>query len=186
MTVSTPQAPRTSTAGTWKIDEAHSEIAFSVRHTMVGRVRGEFTAFDGQVVVGETPLGSCAHVRIDMGSVDTGNPRRDDHLRSPDFFDVAAFPKMTFRSTALRAHGPRYQLDGRLTVKDNTKPISFDVALGSFRCDPAGDLRVRAAVAGALDRSDFGVDFNLVLHAGGVLVANRVEIHMDIEAVLAR
>jgi polyisoprenoid-binding protein YceI len=173
-----------STSGTWTIDEARSEIAFSVRHTMVGRVRGEFTAFGGQIVVGETPLASCAIAHIEMGSVDTGNARRDDHLRSPDFFDVDVFPTMAFYSTAIRGHGPRYQLDGRLTVKDNVQPISLDVELRRFGRDPAGDLRVAFNASGALDRSDFGVDFNLVLQAGGILVANRVEIHMDIEAVL--
>jgi polyisoprenoid-binding protein YceI len=93
---------------------------------------------------------------------------------------------MSFRSTAIREVGPEYRLDGRLTVKDHTKPMSLRVEPRGFGRDSEGDLRVRCTVRGALDRSDFGVDFNLVLQAGGILVANRVEIHMGIEAVLAR
>ena len=174
------------TAGTWSIDAARSRIGFSVRHTMVGRVRGTFKTFSGHVVTGERPLDSSVTASIEMGSVDTGHPRRDDHLRSADFFDIAAHPTMDFISTSLCENAPRYVLDGQLSIKAVTKPIALDLDLRGFRREPDGEERVGVIARGELNRSDFDVDFNLWLEVGGVLIADRVSIAMEIEAVLMR
>ena len=170
--------------GTWVIDRDLSEISFSVRHTMVGHVRGTFREFSGQIVTRAAPLESSATATIEMTSVDTGNSRRDNHLRSPDFFDIAAYPVMTFQSTELRHDGFRFALDGHLTIKNTTNPISLDLELPRFRRDPDGGVRMQCTARGELNRSDYGVDFNLVLEAGGILVADRVSIHLEIEAAL--
>ncbi len=170
-------------AGTWTIDPVHSEVGFSVRHMMVSKVRGKFNEFGGQIVTAASPLDSSASVSIDLHSIDTGNPDRDNHIRSADFFDVDTHATMTFRSTGLRLAGDGYLLDGELTLRDTTKPISLDLELGGFGPDPYGGTRAGFTATGELKRSDFGVDFNAVLETGGVVVADKVAIHLEIEAV---
>ena len=186
MTLTTQPTIRNYTAGTWSIDPAGSEIGFSVRHTVVGRVGGTFAVFSGQLVTGASPFDSCVTAIVGMSSVDTANSRRDDHLRSADFFDVDVYPTMDFRSTAVRQRGPRYVLDGLLTIKGITRAISLDLELRRSGRDEDGTMRMAFSARGALDRSDFGVDFNLVLRVGGILIANRVDLCLDIEAVLNR
>ena len=186
MTVTSQPAIRSYTAGTWTIDPVHSEVGFSVRHLMVSTARGKFTRFRGQIVTGENPLDSSATATIDMSSIETDDPDRNDHLRSPQFFDVDAYPTMTFRSTAVRRDGERYLLDGELTIKAVTKPISLVVAVGGFGPDAHGDTRAGFTATGALDRRDFGVDFNAVLETGGLVVSNRVDVRLEIEAVLEK
>ena len=151
---------------------------------MVSKVRGKFNEFSGQIVTGESPLDSSASVTIDLNSIDTGNPDRDNHIRSADFFDVDTHTTMTFRSTGVRVEGDGYVLDGELTLRDTTKPISLDLELGGFGPDPYGGTRAGFTATGELKRSDFGVDFNAVLETGGVVVADKVAIHLEIEAVL--
>ena len=171
-------------AGTWTIDPVHSEVGFSVRPMMVSTVRGKFNGFSGDSGTGESPLDSSVSATIDLSSIDTGNPDRDNHIRSADFFDVDTHRAMTFRSTGVRLDGDGYVLDGELTLKGVTKPISFDVELGGFGPDPYGGTRTGFTATGELQRSDFGVDFNAVLETGGVVVADKVAIHLEIEAVL--
>ena len=171
-------------AGTWSIDPVHSEVGFSVRHMMVSKVRGKFKEFSGQIVTAESSLDSSVSVTIDLDSIDTGNPDRDSHIRSTDFFDVDTHTTMTFRSTGLRLAGDSYVLDGELTLRDITKPISLDLELGGFGPDPYGGTRAGFTATGELKRSDFGVDFNAVLETGGVVVADKVAIQLEIEAVL--
>jgi polyisoprenoid-binding protein YceI len=171
-------------AGTWTIDPIHSEVGFSVRHMMVSKVRGKFSEFSGHIVTGESPLDSSVSVTIDLNSIDTGSQDRDNHIRSADFFDVDTHTTMTYRSTGLRRAGDSYVLDGELTLRDVTKPISLDLELGGFGPDPYGGTRAGFTATGDLKRSDFGVDFNAVLETGGVVVADKVAIHLEIEAVL--
>jgi len=128
-------------AGTWTIDPVHSEIGFSVCHMMVSKVRGRFTTFSGDIVTGESPLDSSVTATIDLSSIETGNPDRDNHIRSADFFEVDKHKTMSFRSTGVRRDGEDYVVDGELTLKTITKPISLRLELGGFGPDPYGGTR---------------------------------------------
>jgi polyisoprenoid-binding protein YceI len=170
--------------GTWTIDPVHSEIGFTVRHMMVSKVRGKFTEFSGDIVTADNPLDSSGTATIDLSSIDTGNADRDNHIRSADFFDVDSHKTMTFRSTGIRPDGDDYYLDGELTLRGIAKPITLRVELGGFGPDPFGGTRTGFTATGELKRSDFGVDFNAVLETGGVVVGDKVQIVLEIEAVL--
>jgi polyisoprenoid-binding protein YceI len=174
-------------AGTWTIDSEHSEIGFSVRHLMVSKVRGKFTRFSGEIMTGEQPRDSRVTASIDLDSVDTGVPDRDEHLRSADFFEVAAHPTMTYRSTGVRAGGDGdYVLEGELTLKGVTRPVSLRLEVGGFGPDLHGGLRAGFTALGEIRRSDFGVAFNPVMETGGVVVGDKVQLHLEIEAILQR
>jgi len=171
-------------AGTWTIDPVHSEVGFSVRHMMVSKVRGKFAGFSGDLVTGQDPLDSSVTATIDLSSIDTGNPDRDNHLRSADFFEVEQHKTMTYRSTRVRADGDDYVLDGELTLKGVTRPVPLRLELGGFGPDAYGGTRAGFTATGEIKRSDFGVDFNAVLETGGLVVSDKVAIHLEIEAVL--
>jgi polyisoprenoid-binding protein YceI len=171
-------------AGTWTIDPVHSEVGFTVRHMMVSKVRGRFTSFEGQFVTGENPLDSSVTATVDLSSIDTGNPDRDNHIRSADFFDTDHHQAMTYRSAAVRRRGDGYVVDGELTLKGVTKPLTLDLELGGFGPDPFGGVRAGFTAVGELKRSDFGVDFNAVLETGGVVVGDKVTLILEIEGVL--
>jgi len=171
-------------AGTWAIDPVHSEVGFTVRHMMVSKVRGRFTGFTGEFVTGADPLDSQVTATVELSSIDTGNADRDNHIRSADFFEVDAHQVMTYRSTGLRAHGDGFVLDGELTLKSVTKPVSLDLELGGFGPDPYGGVRAGFTATGEIKRSDFGVDFNAVLETGGVVVGDKVTLILEIEGVL--
>jgi polyisoprenoid-binding protein YceI len=171
-------------AGTWTIDATHSEIGFSVRHMMVSKVRGKFTAFSGEIVTGESLLDSSVVATIDLSSIDTGNPDRDNHIRAADFFEVERYRTMSFRSTAVRRDGDHYALDGELTLKAVTKPITLRLDLGGFATDPKAGTRAGVTAVGRLNRRDFGVDFNAILETGSVVVGDQVDLQLEIEAKL--
>lgn len=171
-------------AGKWAIDPVHSEVGFAVRHMMVSKVRGKFTAFSGEIVTGENVLDSSVTATIDLGSIDTGNEQRDGHIRSADFFEVDAHPTMIYRSTGVRAEGEDYYLDGELTLKGVTLPVTLRLEVGGFGPDPYGGVRAGFTATGELKRSDFGIDFNPALETGGVVVGDKVSLHLEIEAVL--
>ena len=170
--------------GTWTIDPVHSEVGFSVRHMMVSKVRGKFNVFSGDIVTADNPLDSSVSATIDLSSIDTGNSDRDNHIRSADFFEVDTHKTMTFRSTGIRSDGDDYVLDGELTLKGVTKPVALKVELGGIGPDAYGGTRAGFTATGEIKRSDFGVDFNAVLETGGVVVADKVTINLEIEAVL--
>ena len=151
---------------------------------MVSKVRGKFNVFSGDIVTGESPFDSSVTATIDLSSIDTGNPDRDAHIRSADFFDVDTHKTMTYRSTGVRLDDDGYVLDGELTLKGVTRPISLRLELGGFGQDPYGGTRAGFTATGEIKRSDFGVDFNAVLETGGVVVADKVAIALEIEAVL--
>ena len=171
-------------AGTWTIDPLHSEVGFTVRHMMVSKVRGKFNEFDGELVTGENPLESRVSATIHLPSIDTGNVDRDNHIRSADFFEVETFKTMTYHSNGVRLDGDQYVLDGELTLKGVTKPVSLQLELGGFGPDPYGGTRAGFSATGEIKRSDFGVDFNAVLETGGLVVSDKVTINLEIEAVL--
>jgi polyisoprenoid-binding protein YceI len=169
--------------GTWDLDPSHSEIGFSVRHLMVSKVRGRFTKFEGQVVTADNPLESRVDVTIDVDSIVTGDENRDNHLRSADFFDVANNPKMTYRSTGVRQEGDRYVVDGELSLHGVTRPVPLTVELNGFIDSPMG-TRVGFSATSEINRKDFGIEFNMPLEGGGVVVGDKVTITLEIEALL--
>jgi polyisoprenoid-binding protein YceI len=169
--------------GTWQIDTAHSSVNFSVRHMMVAKVRGRFNSFSGTITVGDDQLASSVEASIDVDSLETRDDSRDAHLRSPDFFDAASFPTMTFRSTSVRSAGDEYELVGDLTIKDVTRPVTLDLEVGGSGRDPWGNTRVGFSARGEINRKDFGLTWNAPLETGGVLVGDKVTIELDVEAV---
>jgi polyisoprenoid-binding protein YceI len=179
------------TTNNWNLDTVHSGINFSVRHMVVSKVRGRFTKFTGNVELDESDLArSVVEATIDASSIDTGTAQRDEHLRSTDFFDVEHFPQIRFRSTAIEKVGTalgteRYRLTGELTIRDVSREIALDVEYGGRGKDPWGNERVGFTVKGALDRKDFGLKWNQALETGGVLVSDRVEIELELQAVKA-
>jgi len=171
-------------AGTWTIDPAHSDVSFNVRHMMVSKVRGHFTEFSGEIVTAENPLQSSVHASIALSSISTNSQQRDDHIRSADFFDVETYPTMTFTSKALKAAGDNFILEGELTLKGSTKPVSLDLELNGFSPDPWGGTRVGFSAKGELSRSEFGVDISMPMDGGGVVVGDKISLVLEIEAVL--
>ena len=171
--------------GTWTIDALHSEVGFSVRHMMVSKVRGKFTKFAGELVTAENPLDSAVTAEIDLASIDTGSEQRDGHLRSPDFFDTANHPLMTYRSTGIREDGDRYIVDGVLTLKGVSKNVPLKLEVNGFGPDPYGGTRAGFSGTAEINRQDFGVNWNAALEGGGVVVSDKVNIHLEIEAVLS-
>jgi polyisoprenoid-binding protein YceI len=172
-------------AGTWNIDPVHSEVGFSARHMMVSKVRGKFSNFSGQIITGADPFSSSATAEIDLKSITTGNDQRDAHLRSADFFEVETYPTMTYRSTGVRFEDGNYILDGQLTLKGVTKNVPLVLELNGFGPDPYGGTRAGFSASGELSRSDFNVSFNAPLQNGGVVVSDKITLHLEIEAVLA-
>ncbi|HEX3921114.1 MAG TPA: YceI family protein [Streptosporangiaceae bacterium] len=171
-------------AGTWSIDPVHSEVGFSARHMMVSKVRGRFTTFSGQLVTGENPLDSTVSAEINLASITTGNDQRDDHIRSADFFEVETYPTMTYRSTGVRADGDGYVLDGELTLKNVTKSVPLTLELNGFGPDAYGGTRAGFTATGEINRKDFNVNFNAPMQNGGVVVSDKIGLHLEIEAVL--
>ena len=182
-----PVAPATVPgyiAGTWVIDPVHSDVGFTVRHMMVSKVRGRFARFEGQIVTGPTPLESSVTASIDLTSIDTNNAQRDAHIRSADFFDVETYPTMTYQSSGVRQDGDDLVLDGNLTLKGVTKAVPLRLEANGFGPDAYGGTRAGFSAYAEINRRDFGVDFQAALETGGVVVADKVAIHLEIEAVL--
>jgi polyisoprenoid-binding protein YceI len=171
-------------AGTWQIDTAHSGVSFSVRHLMVSKVRGRFASFSGTITVAENPLESFVEATVDMSSVDTNDAGRDEHLRTNDFFDIANFPTMTFRSTGVEESGGDYKLHGDLTIKGVTRPVTFDLEVGGVSRDPWGNTKAGFTASGTVNRKDYGMEWNAALETGGVVVGDKVTIELDVEAAL--
>jgi polyisoprenoid-binding protein YceI len=171
-------------AGTWAIDPAHSDIAFTVRHLMVSKVRGQFTRFGGTVTVADEPLRSSAVAEIEVASVDTKDENRDNHLRTSDFFAAAEHPTMTFASTGVRRDGDGYLLDGELTLRGVTRPVTLEVEVNGVHPDPWGGTRAGFSASTEINRKDFGVNWNAPVDGGGTVVGDKVTIALEIEAVL--
>jgi polyisoprenoid-binding protein YceI len=172
-------------AATWNIDPVHSEVGFSVRHMMVSKVRGRFTKFSGQLVTAEDPLQSTVTAEIDLTSINTGQEQRDQHIQSADFFEVETYPTMTYKSTGIRVEDGEYILDGDLTLKGVTKNVPLRLELQGFGEDPYGGYRAGFTATGELNRRDFNVNFNAPMQNGGVVVADKIQLHLEIEAVKA-
>lgn len=169
----------------WAIDGAHSSIGFTVRHMVVSKVRGRFTRWSGTIAMDERdPAKAQVEITIEPRSVDTGVEQRDNHLRSPDFFEVERYSTMTFRSTRIeKVAGGEYRVTGNLTMHGVTRPVSLDVEFAGSAKDPWGGLRAGFSARGSLDRKDFGLTYNQLLETGGVLVGEKVDFDIEVEAV---
>jgi polyisoprenoid-binding protein YceI len=187
---STPDATRTvggdvlPAPGTWRLDPGHTDLSFWGRHFMLTKVRGRFTGVTGAVVIGEDLADSSVEVTIDMATVESGNPTRDDHLRSAELFDVAAYPHATFRSTRVAWSGTRGTVHGDLTIHGVTREVPLEVSFEGHARDPWGGDRAIFSARTTVDREDFGITWNVALEAGGLLVSKEVRIEIDLETVL--
>ena len=171
-------------AGTWDIDATHSTVGFSVRHMMVSKVRGYFREFSGEIVTAEDPTQSGVTASIEMNSIDTRQEQRDAHIRSADFFDAQNHPQMTFRSTAVRTDGADWQVEGELTIKGITKTVVLGLELNGFGPDAYGGTRAGFSAKTEISRKAFGVDIDMPMDGGGVVVGDKVTVELEIEAVL--
>lgn len=175
------------TAKAWNIDVTHSSVQFSVRHMVFAKVRGRFGTWSGSLRIPNGDLTQAeVEATIDATSIDTGAADRDAHLRSPDFLDAERFPSLDFKSQSVATAGKdRYQVRGDLTIRDVTRAVVLDVEHTGRGKDPWGNERVGFTATTTIDRKDFGLEWNQVLEAGGVLVGERVEIEIEIQAVAA-
>ena len=178
--------PGLAQVSTWEIDSAHSGAHFSVRHLMIATVRGEFRKVAGTINMDEKDISkSSVEAVIDATTIDTREERRDNHLKSADFFDVAKFPTITFKSRSVTRQGEgKFKVAGDLTLHGVTKPVILDVeGLTNQVKDQRGNIKTGAAVTTKINRSDFGLTWNQVLEAGVIAVGYEVKISLDLELV---
>ena len=171
-------------AGTWALDPTHSELAFSVRHLAISKVKGSFEKFDVNVVTAENPLDSTVTASIDVASVNTRQKDRDGHLRTSDFFAIDEFPTIEFSSTALRQDGDVLHIDGDLTMRGVTKPVTFSGEFGGIVVNGYGQTVAGASFSTKINRHDFGVSWNAAVEAGGLTLGDTVTISIDAQVAL--
>lgn len=172
----------------WKVDPSHASVEFAVRHLMIATVKGRFdsvrAALNGAP---DDPLSASAEAVIDVSSIDTGNPDRDTHLRSPDFFDVENYPTMRYASRSVRRlDDDEFEVEGDLTIRDVTRPVTLRARFEGLITDPWGNERVGLGAEGKIKRSDFGLKWNQALETGGVVVGEDVRLSIQAEAVRQR
>ena len=185
--MSTPESTATQTAlptGTWSVDPIHSSVEFHVKHLGIATVKGQFKEFEGTLEVG--PDGSRAYGTVKVASVDTREPQRDTHLRSPDFFDADQYPEIAFQSTAIRPlDEDTFEIDGDLSIHGVTRSLTLNATLEGTETDPQGNLRVGLSATAQINRSDYEMKFNMALGSGNVVVSDKVKILLEISAVKA-
>ncbi|MBL7500129.1 YceI family protein [Frankia sp. CNm7] len=187
MSEATATTDLSALTGTWTIDPAHSRLGFSAKHAMVTTVRGHFTEFEGTLQLdGSAPAASAASLTIQAASFDTGVADRDGHVKSADFLDVEQFPTLTFASTKIVDEGDdEYVVVGDLTIKGVTRPVELKLEFEGSSQDPFGNTRAGFSGSTTISRKDFGLTWNVVLDAGGVLVSDKVKIQLDVSAIKA-
>jgi polyisoprenoid-binding protein YceI len=175
------------TPGTWNVDPAHSTVGFVARHLMITKVRGRFTDFSGVIEIAPDPLQSSVRATVDLASITTGDEGRDAHLRGADFFDTesADSPTMSFVSTGLKEDDGDYVLFGDLTVKGVTRQVEFSLEFEGVNTDPWGNTKAAFSAETEINRKDFGLEWNVALETGGVLVGDKVKVQLDIQAAQA-
>ena len=171
------------TPGTWNVDASHSTVAFTARHLMVTKVRGRFGSFSGAITVPEDRLQSSVVATVEAGSISTGDDQRDGHLQSADFLATDEFPTIELRSTSLRPDGGDFVLVADLTIKGVTRSVEFELEFEGVATDPWGNTKAAFSAETEINRKDFGLEWNVVLETGGVLVGEKVKITLDIQAV---
>ena len=170
--------------GTYALDTSHSQVGFVVKHMMVSKVRGRFDDFTGAITIADDPAHSSVEVSVQLASIDTRDAKRDEHLRSADFFSTDEHPTMTYRSTEVRHDGGnRWLVDGDLTLLGITRPLQLEVEFEGAASDPWGGTRIGFSAKGEVNREDFGMTFNAALETGGVLVGKKAVIEIEAEAV---
>ena len=172
-------------AGTWTIDPTHSEVGFSVRHLAISKVKGKFEKFNATFVTAENPLDSSVEATVEVASVNTNEPNRDGHLRTGDFFAADEFPEFTFVSTGVREEGGDFKVDGDLTLRGVTKPVTFNFEFGGFGEDAYGNYKAGFTATTVVKREEFGVVWNGTLEKGGLVLGSDVTITLDVQAALA-
>lgn len=166
----------------WTIDTAHTHVGFVARHMGLSKVRGQFTSFKGEVEAEGSDITSArGRVEVDMASIDTGNADRDGHVKGVDFFDVEKFPTMIFESAKVTGSGDEYKVTGNLTIKGVTKEVEFDYEHGGDSVDPFGNRKVGGTLTGTVNRRDWGLNWNVPLDAGGVLVSEKIKLEIDFQ-----
>lgn len=171
-------------AGTWDIDPVHSHVGFVARHLMVSKVRGNFNTVEGQIITADDPLESSATATIDMTSLSTGNEQRDSDVKSENFLDVANHPSMSYRTTGIRQEAGEIIADGELTIKGVTQPVALTVEVNGFGPDPYGGTRAGFSATGEINRTDYGITANMALPTGGVVVSEKIQLVIEVEASL--
>jgi polyisoprenoid-binding protein YceI len=170
--------------GTYEIDRSHSMVEFVGRHLMVTKVRGHFGSYSGAITIAEPPGESSVNVTIDAASIDTGDEKRDGHLRSPDFLDVENHPTLEFRSTGIDVgDDERFRITGDLTVHGETHPVTLDATFDGSFSDPWGGSRVGFTASTEIDREKWGLTWNVPLETGGVLVGKKIRLDLTVSAV---
>ncbi|WUH99167.1 YceI family protein [Spirillospora sp. NBC_00431] len=172
------------TAGTWNIDPVHSEVTFVIRHLMT-KVRGTFTDFTGSVRLAEELGESTATAEIKVASIDTRNADRDAHLRTAEVLDAENYPTMKFVTSGVRAEDGEYFLDGELTIKDVTRPVSLSLEYNGVGEDPWGGTRAGFSAATTINRKDWGIEFNVPLKGDRALLSDKVDLQLEVQAVRA-
>jgi len=180
MTITTASITALPT-GTWTVDPAHTEVGFTARHLMVTKVRGQFKDVEGTVTVAEPFSASQVQATVKLASVDTGSADRDAHLKGADFFDVENNPEMTFVSTEVSED----TLKGDLTIKGVTRPVEFDLEFGGVATDPWGNTKAGFEATTEINRKDFGLEWNVALEGGGVLVSEKIKVKLDVQLLKA-
>lgn len=171
-------------AGSYEIDQSHSIVEFVTRHLMVTKVRGHFSSFAGTITVADPPEQSSVEVTIDAASVETRDPKRDEHLKGPDFFDVDNNPAITFRSTAVEVAGDNhFRVTGDLTILGRSRPVTLDATFDGSFSDPWGGSRIAFEARTEVDREAWGLSWNVALETGGVLVGKKAQLELTVEAV---
>lgn len=165
------------TTGTWNVDPAHTEVGFVARHLMVTKVRGQFKDVEGTVNVAEELGASTANVSVKLASIDTGSADRDAHLRSADFFDIENHPVMTFVSTAFDGD----TITGDLAIRGISRPVTFQVEYNGVAVDPWGQTKAGFEAEAEINRKDWGLEWNVAIEGGGVLVSDKIKIQLDVQ-----
>lgn len=167
----------------WNLDTTHAEVGFAVKHLMISTVKGRFKTFTGIGTTNPDGTLKAVEMTIDAASIDTNAPQRDDHLRSPDFFDAAQFPTLAFASKSVTQKGSDVTIVGDLTIRGQSRPVTLTGEYTAPSKDPWGNSRAALAVSGKINRKDWGLTWNQLLEAGGVAVAEEVKLHVEVEAV---
>ena len=170
---------------TYNIDPAHSEVTFKIKHLMITNVTGNFQKFDGTLESSQDDFSDAViHFEADIDSINTNNEQRDGHLKSAEFFDAAQYPKLTFQSVSLeKIGGEDYKLNGNLTIREVTKPVTLEVEFGGLATDFYGQSKAGFEIKGKINRKDFGLTWNGVTEAGGIVVSDEVKLNLNIQVI---
>jgi polyisoprenoid-binding protein YceI len=185
VTTSSQTRPGEYLAGTWNIDPIHSYIGFVIKHLMVNKIRGQFEHVSGQITTGDRLEDSTVSATVDVASIHTNNEQRNEHLRSPDFFDAARYPTIAFTSERFRLEGETLFVDGTLEMHGVAKDVTLQSGPPAFGGPgPEGTLVVGFSATGSISRSDFGLGFNVPMQSGGFMLGEEVQFVLEIEATL--